>query len=204
MHPIFIIGISGGSATGKTTLAKRLAHALPGSPLVLSLDSYYRGLNGIKPQPPNFDHPDSLDFDLFASHLSQLKQGKAVQVPIYDFKSHTRKGYGSCVASKFFVIAEGLYLFNVPQLNALFDYKVYLEASQEERLSRRLERDAEHRGRNQESVKEQFFKEVLPMHQKFVLPNAQLADQIFSTDPLTEKDWCKLLKSIEEILPHTQ
>jgi len=179
-----IVGVSGGSGSGKTTFARELAEALGSNACaILSQDHYYidqsakfRG-DG---ENVNFDHPDALDFTLLAQHLSDLKRGLTVQVPIYDFVTHKRQIKTEAFESVSVVILDGTLIFSQPKIRVLLDHAVFVDAPEEVRFDRRLRRDVAERGRTPEGVHKQFYRQVKPMHDQFVEPSKANATQVVS------------------------
>jgi uridine kinase len=176
-----LVGLSGGSCSGKTTLAKALLE-LSGSATFLAFDDYYRDLSHmtlLERAAVNYDHPDALDVELFVSHMDDLAEGKSVKVPEYDMSTHTRPGGSYHLEPAPLVIVDGILLMAVKQCRERLDLKIFVDAPREVRLARRLVRDTEERGRDPQSVEEQFVASVEPMHQSLVLPSSQYADLRF-------------------------
>ena len=177
-----IIGICGGTGSGKTTVANRILESVPASEVVfIQQDSYYRNLKDLPldfRQVANFDHPDALDNDLLANHVRKLKAGEPVELPIYDFKTHSRLNETRAVAPKPIVIVEGILIFAEPRLLELMDIKVFVVCADDIRFIRRLQRDLAERGRTVDSVIEQYVGTVRPMHMQFVEPSKRYADVI--------------------------
>lgn len=184
MSKVFIIGIAGGSGSGKTFFANALAKRLgPDRSLLLYQDHYYFDQSSRFDRDGgavNFDHPDSIDFDLLASHLRELKNGNQIQVPQYDFSTHSRLDLTIPTPSKSVVIVDGILILGQPQLLNIFDESVFIQTSQETRFARRLKRDVEERGRTPEGVKAQFDAQVSPMHDQYVEPSKLNATHINS------------------------
>jgi uridine kinase len=177
-----IIGIAGPSSSGKTELAKRLAEALAGTPIV-SLDSYYRDLPGLPLEEraqSNFDCPDALEWELLREHLRALAQGLPIDEPSYDFAHHARTSEARRIQPAEFVILEGLFVLHWPELRDLLETKVYVETSAGTCFCRRLARDVAERGRTPESVRRQYEATVLPGAERFVWPSKRYADLIVS------------------------
>jgi uridine kinase len=189
-----LIGIAGCSGSGKTTLARELAAQLEAT--LFPLDLYYRDLSQFpldSRHKQNFDHPDSLESELFIPHILALKQGHAVDRPIYDFRTHSRvAGAFDRIEPTRFVVVEGIMALHWPELCAVYDLSVYVDAPEEVSLARRIHRDIRERGRTQESVREQYEAAVKPMADLYVIPSQTRATMtVLGTDAL---DW-----SIEQI-----
>jgi uridine kinase len=181
MRPL-VIGIAGGTGSGKTTIAKNITRELPTSSIALiDHDSYYNNRLDLTLEERNllnFDHPDSLDTGLLIEHVKALRSGNAVRVPAYDFKTHSRKSETVLVDSLPIVVVEGILVFADPELRSLFDMKIFVDTDADIRVFRRIRRDMEERGRTFESVREQYYKTVRPMHLQFVEPSKRWADII--------------------------
>ncbi|MBC8192973.1 MAG: uridine kinase [Candidatus Marinimicrobia bacterium] len=177
-----IIGIAGGTGSGKTTIAKNIVQEYePGEVLCLDLDSYYRDLSDLSVEERaeiNFDHPSSLEIDLLVQHVEELCQGKTVQIPIYNFTTHNRAKETRTVKPHKVIIIEGIMALYFAELTAKMDLKLYVDTPSDIRFIRRLKRDIMKRGRSVDSVIEQYKSTVRPMHSQFVEPNKFLADVI--------------------------
>jgi uridine kinase len=177
-----IIGISGGTGSGKTTVAKSILESVNASDVVfIQQDSYYRNLKDLPldyKQAVNFDHPDALDNDLLVHHIRRLKAGYAVELPIYDFKTHARQSETVLIEPKPIVIIEGILIFSDSRLLEQMDIKVFVDTPDDIRFIRRLRRDVAERGRTVESVIDQYLATVRPMHMQFVEPSKRYADVI--------------------------
>jgi uridine kinase len=177
-----IIGIAGGTGSGKTTIAKRILSSINTEEVVyIQQDSYYKDLAKMPldaRHKANFDHPDAMDNYLLADHLRALKDGQKAELPIYDFRSHTRRAETKLVDPKPVVIVEGILVFADSNLLELMDIKVFVDTPDDVRFIRRLQRDIAERGRSVESVIEQYLVTVRPMHQQFVEPQKRYADVI--------------------------
>lgn len=177
-----IIGICGGTGSGKTTVANRILESVSASEVVfIQQDSYYRNLTDLPldyRHIANFDHPDALDNDLLVNHVRRLKASEAVELPVYDFKTHTRMNETRHVDPKPIVIVEGILIFSDPRLLEQMDIKVFVDTPDDVRFIRRLRRDLAERGRTIESVIEQYIATVRPMHMQFVEPSKRHADVI--------------------------
>jgi len=181
MEPI-IIGVAGGTGSGKTTVASRILERVGAEHIMyIAHDSYYRDLGHLPVRlraQVNFDHPDALETELLVEHLKELRRGKPVEIPIYDFTSHTRTDRTERVDVAPVVIVEGILVFVEPELRKLFDVKIYIDTDADVRFIRRLRRDIEERERSVESVCEQYLSTVRPMHLEFVEPSKRYADVI--------------------------
>jgi uridine kinase len=177
-----IIGISGGTGSGKTTVANRILQSVSASEVVfIQQDSYYRNVEDLPLDyrgVANFDHPDALDNDLLVQHVQKLKSGEGIDLPIYDFKTNSRLNETRRVEPKPIVIVEGILIFVDPRLLELMDIKVFVDTPDDVRFIRRLRRDIAERGRTVESVIEQYLGTVRPMHMQFVEPSKRYADVI--------------------------
>ncbi|MFN9945796.1 MAG: uridine kinase [Planctomycetota bacterium] len=178
----FTIGIAGGSGSGKTSLARALVGMIgPRECAWLDHDSYYRDLAHLPPEvraETNFDHPDSLDNALLARHVHELRHGRAVDRPNYDFATHSRTAATRRVEPRPLVVCEGILLLAVPELRDSFDLRVFVDAPADVRVLRRLQRDIAERGRTVDSVVHQYMQTVRPMHERFVEPARATADLV--------------------------
>jgi uridine kinase len=180
---VVIVGIVGGSGSGKSWLARKIASAFGQRACAISLDDFYRDrskLSAARRARINFDHPDAIDWGSFTKVLGSLKSGGGAVLPCYDFSTHCRLESTHAVQNKRLVVIEGLWLYRRPALRRLFDVKVFLECSAQTRLQRRIERDTAERGRSVASVKAQFRNTVQPMHAKYVQPQNKWADVVVS------------------------
>jgi len=177
-----IIGISGGTGSGKTTVANRILETVSADEVVfIQQDLYYRNLKDMPldyRNAANFDHPDALDNDLLINHLKKLRAGEPVELPIYDFRPHTRLQATTRIDSKPIVILEGILIFAEPRLREQLDIKVFVDTPDDIRFIRRLRRDIAERGRTLDSVIEQYIATVRPMHIQFIEPSKRYADVI--------------------------
>ena len=178
----FLIGIAGGTGSGKTTVANAIVKRVGEERIaILSHDSYYRDFVDLPKdifERQNFDHPDSLESELFVRHLKALKQGMVVETPIYDFKLHRRAAETRRIEPRKVILVDGILIYAEPELRKLFDVKIYVDTDADIRLIRRLKRDMAERGRSVESVVEQYESTVRPMHMEFVEPSKRYADLI--------------------------
>ncbi len=177
-----IIGICGGTGSGKTTVARRILENVSDEKVVFfQQDSYYRNLGDMPIElrhQINFDHPDALDNDLFINHVKALRAGEAIEMPVYDFSMHMRKLETVHVAPKPILIIEGILIFVDAALRELMDIKIFVDTDDDLRFIRRLQRDVYERGRTFESVIKQYLETVRPMHEQFVEPSKRFADVI--------------------------
>ena len=177
-----IIGICGGTGSGKTTIARAIVDAVGEKKVVLvEQDSYYRNLSDMpldERHQANFDHPDSLETDMLVDHIVKLKQGLRVEMPLYDFKTHTRSNKIEIIEPRPVVIVEGILMFAEPRGLELLDVKVFVDTPDDIRLLRRLKRDFAERGRTYERTMDQYERTIRPMHLEFVEPSKRHADII--------------------------
>lgn len=181
MSKPLIIGVVGGSGSGKTTVTKAIQHAMQVRAAFLDQDGYYKDLGHLtlaERKLVNFDHPDSIDTDLLVKHLEQLARGEAIEKPTYDFAAHTRAADSVRVEPNPIVLVDGILLFADKRLRELFDIKVYVDVADDVRFIRRLERDVVERGRTMTDVIRQYLNTVRPMHLEFVEPSKRYADVI--------------------------
>lgn len=181
MKPL-IIGIAGGTGSGKTTVARKIADALPSASVAfLDMDGYYRDFSHLSMEDRrkiNWDHPEAFDLDLFASHLEQLARGESVLKPVYDFTQHIRSSRTEEILAADVVVVDGILLFTDERIRELFDVKVFVDADPDIRLVRRIQRDMMERDRPLEEILTQYLTTVRPMHQQFVEPGKRYADII--------------------------
>lgn len=181
MTPL-LIGVAGGTGSGKSTIAAKIAEGLPqGTVAIIDHDSYYRDRSDLplaERERLNYDHPDALETELLIEQLRALKQGRAVEVPRYDFKTHARLPGRRHVEPAPFIVVEGILLFVEPAVRDLLDIKLFVDTDADIRVFRRIRRDLEQRGRTFQSIREQYYKTVRPMHLQFVEPSKRWADLI--------------------------
>jgi uridine kinase len=181
-EPRLIVGVAGGSGSGKTTVVRRIIESLgPDEVTLLDHDRYYRDRNDLRLEERaalNYDHPDALETDLMVRHVQELKAGRPVEVPRYDFARHARLAETDLFAPRRAIIVEGILIFTDPALRKLMDIKVFVDTDSDTRFIRRLVRDVADRGRTMESVIEQYQDTVKPMHLEFVEPSKRYADVI--------------------------
>lgn len=176
------LGVAGGTGSGKTTVARGILQAVGSERIAfLAQDSYYRDIDWQSDAElvhHNFDHPEALDHDLLVHHLRDLKAGRSVEVPVYDFVSHRRTAATHLVEARPVILLEGILVFAEPRLRELLDFKIYVDTDADVRLIRRLRRDIRKRGRSLEDVIRQYVETVRPMHLEFVEPSKRWADVI--------------------------
>lgn len=178
-----LVAVAGGSGSGKSTLVEQLCSHLREHASLLLMDNYYHDRSDITLQERavlDYDAPDALDLELLVSHLEQLGSGKSVFSPQYDFGLHTRKSDRITVEAKRWIIVDGILVLASPAVRSRIDFSVYVDAPEELRLTRRLARDTQSRGRSRESVLEQWEKTVKPNHDRYVEPSKNYADHIVS------------------------
>ncbi|SDR94032.1 uridine kinase [Gramella sp. MAR_2010_147] len=183
---MLIIGIAGGTGSGKTTVVNQIIEELKNEEVdVISQDSYYQDTSHLSFEDRkkiNFDHPKSIDFELLGEHLKELKAGNSIQQPVYSFTEHNRTGETIEIHPRKVVIVEGILILTHPEIRELFDIKIYVHADSDERLIRRLKRDIAERGRDLEEVLWRYQTTLKPMHQQFIEPTKEFADIIIPTN----------------------
>lgn len=182
MKPV-LIGIAGGTASGKTTIAEKIydASLSYGTVAIIKIDDYYKSLDHLsfdERKKINYDHPNAYDIELLISHLNDLLNNKAVKQPIYDFAKHTRSKQIKKINPASVIIVEGIMTFAIPELRKMFEVKIFVDTPDDVRFIRRLTRDLDFRGRTVESVIDQYLTTVRPMHLTFVEPSKKYADII--------------------------
>lgn len=179
---MLILGIAGGTGCGKTTVVNQIVDQLPKNEVgVISQDSYYKDLSHMERKERgkvNFDHPNSIDFDLLISHMMQLREGKTIQMPVYSFVEETRLEETIPTPPRKVMIVEGILVLSNPKLRDLFDIKIFVHADSDERLIRRLQRDIRERGHDLDKVLTRYQTAVKPMHEQFIEPSKEFADII--------------------------
>ena len=183
---MLIIGIAGGTGSGKTTVVNQILNQLSADEIcVISQDSYYKATDNLSYEQRtkiNFDHPKSIDFDLLVSHLKELKKGNTIEQPVYSFVTHNRLEDTLITHPRKVVIVEGILIFNNLELRNMFDIKIFVHADADERLIRRLRRDIKERGRDLDEVLNRYQDTLKPMHQQFIEPTKNYADIIIPND----------------------
>jgi uridine kinase len=177
-----MVGIAGGTGSGKTTVARKIAAALPESGVVMvEFDAYYRDrpdLSAEERAQVNYDHPEALEIELLVEHLDALRAGRGVDLPLYDFKTHRRLPESRRLAPAPVVVVEGILVFVDARVRERLDMKIFVDTDSDIRVFRRIRRDMEQRGRSFESIREQYYRTVRPMHLQFVEPSKRWADLI--------------------------
>ena len=183
---MLIIGIAGGTGSGKTTVVNQIINQLPTDEVgVITQDSYYKATDSLSYNERvqiNFDHPRSIDFELLINHLKLLKKGETIAQPVYSFVEHNRTKESVKTHPRKVVIVEGILIFNSEELRSLFDIKIFVHAETDERLIRRLRRDITERGRDLDEVLNRYQNTLKPMHQQFIEPTKNFADIIIPND----------------------
>ncbi|WP_418651138.1 uridine kinase [Tenacibaculum aestuariivivum] len=179
---MFIIGIAGGTGSGKTTIANQIINKLPqDEACIIPQDSYYNKIENLSYKERakiNFDHPSAIDFKLLISHITNLKNNKTIKQPIYSFIKHNRAEKSIKISPKKIIIVEGILIFNNVELRKLFDLKIFIDTDADERLIRRIYRDKKERDRNIDETLNRYQNTLKPMHQQFVEPSKKYADII--------------------------
>lgn len=179
---MIIIGIAGGTGSGKTTVVTKIALNLPQENVtILPQDAYYKDNSELtfeERKKINYDHPDSIDFDLLLKHLKQLKNGEEIKKPVYSYITHSRSNDYTVVHPKKILIVEGILVFTNEELRKLCDIKIFVHTDADDRLIRRIKRDINERGRDVEEVLNRYEKTLKPMHDKFIEPTMKYADMI--------------------------
>ena len=183
---MLIIGIAGGTGSGKTTVVHQIMNELPATEVgVISQDSYYKETSNLSYEERtkiNFDHPRAIDFELLISHLKELKAGNVIDQPIYSFVTHNRTDDTISTHPRKVMIVEGILIFTNPEIRDLFDIKIFVHADSDERLIRRLKRDIAERGRDMDEVLNRYQTTLKPMHDQFIEPTKAFADIIIPND----------------------
>lgn len=183
---MLIIGIAGGTGSGKTTVVQQIMNELPTTEVgIISQDSYYRETSNLTYEERtkiNFDHPRAIDFELITSHLKDLKAGKTIEQPVYSFVTHNRTGDVVLTHPRKVMIVEGILILSNAELRDMFDIKIFVHADSDERLIRRLKRDISERGRDMEEVLNRYQTTLKPMHEQFIEPTKTFADIIIPND----------------------
>lgn len=183
---MLILGIAGGTGSGKTTVVNQILNELPKNEVtILSQDSYYNKTDELSYEERcviNFDHPNAIDFELLVRDLKKLKEGKIIEQPVYSFEDHNRSNATVTTYPRKVIIVEGILIFTNKEVRDLIDIKVFVHADSDERLIRRLKRDMQERGRDLDEVLERYQNTLKPMHQQFIEPTKNFADIIIPND----------------------
>ena len=183
---MLIIGIAGGTGSGKTTVVHQIMKELPENEVgIISQDAYYRANDHLSYDERaliNYDHPRAIDFELLVNHLKQLKQGQTIEQPVYSYVKHNRTSDVILTHPRKVMIVEGILILTNPEIRDLFDIKIYVHADSDERLIRRLKRDIAERGRDMQEVLNRYQTTLKPMHEQFIEPSKQFADIIIPND----------------------
>ena len=202
MRKLILIG--GGSASGKTYVLKKVLEKIPSDRVChISIDDYYKDFGNLPFEERvkiNYDHPKSFDWKMINSQLNDLKNGKSIEKPIYDFTTHSRSNKTEIVEPKDLIVVEGIMALVNKDLRALGDLMVFISASRERRLVRRIERDTKERGRTYESVIKQYFETVLPMFEEIIAPSQYYADLIINNDGYSTKSIDVLVSVIQNMM----
>ena len=177
----YIVGIAGGSGSGKTTFVKKVLKGLEDKSCIIHIDSYYKD-NLPKQINQNYDHPDAFDWDLLLGHIDGLKNNLEIYAPIYDFKSNSRSERFNIISPKPLIFVEGIYALYLKEVRELINLKSFIQVEADIRLSRRLNRDFRERGRSYESIIKQYYETVRPMHNKYIEPQKDYADFIIGEE----------------------
>jgi uridine kinase len=200
---VYVLGVAGGSGSGKTYFADALHKALgPMISTIVYQDNFYIDQSHRFDHDGgsvNFDHPESLDFPLLAEKVKELKSGHATAIPIYDFATHKRRKETLHVAPRKVIIVDGILIFHPPYLRELFDGLIFFDTPEALRFERRLKRDVEERGRTPEGVKAQFLKQVKPMHDQFVEPSKTFAQLVVTDNSNYSETLLKFIKMFQKI-----
>jgi uridine kinase len=205
--PPIVIGIAGGTGSGKTTVADVILDQVGREKIAyLPHDAYYRDLSHLpreKRAKINFDHPDSLETSLLIEHIDQLKEWQSIELPIYNFKTHTRTSKSKRIEPRSVTFVEGILIFAEPELRRMFDVKIYVDTDPDIRFIRRLQRDISERGRTTQSVIKQYLTTVRPMHLEFVEPSKRYADIIIPEGGFNTVAMDMIIARIERLIPNT-
>ena len=201
---MIIIGIAGGTGSGKTTVVKRIVESLPPDEVVVPpLDSYYKDSSHVpaeERQNINFDHPNAFDWDLLSKHISMLRKGEAIEQPVYSYLTCTRQAQTIHIEPRKVVIIEGILALSDKRLNRQMDLRIFVDADPDERLIRVIQRDVIERGRTAEAVMERYMRVLKPMHLEFIEPAKRIADLIVPQGGHNEKAIEILKLYIEKIV----
>jgi uridine kinase len=197
----YVVGIAGPTCSGKSELANHLQISLREMrPVVISSDSYYQDLSALPPSDRsshNFDHPDAIEWELLSRDISNLARGEEIFQPVYDFSTHTRVSLPARIIPSPVIIVEGLFVLYWPDVRRLLDMKIFVTLPEGRAITRRLERDVLKRGRNPESVLDQYHRTVNPMNEKYVLPSKAFADIVVDGSDPVDQSAARVIKHIQ-------
>jgi uridine kinase len=204
---VFVLGIAGGTGSGKTTVAQKLVASVPqGSSVLIDHDAYYRDRSSLpraERERINYDHPDAIETELLVEHLGLLRAGRSVEIPQYDFREHARRAETRRVAPAPVVVVEGILVLADERLRAHMDLKLFVDTDADIRLMRRLQRDIEERGRTFAQVRAQYDASVRPMHLAFVEPSKRFADLIVPEGGENQAALDAIAGRLSQLLPRT-
>ena len=201
---MLIIGVYGGTGSGKTTIVKQILSHYPDSEIqVISQDSYYKDTSDLTYEERcllNFDHPDSIDFELLYNHLILLKERQNIEQPVYSFKTHNRTGETITLHPKKILILEGILIMNYPKLRRLLDLRIFVDAMSDIRMERRVQRDIVERGRTPKEVMNRYLNTLKPMHEEFIEPMKMHADIIINNHQNKPVDINEVIERINSLI----
>ena len=196
-----IIAVAGGTGSGKSYLAKNLANTYPKKEiLIIEQDSYYKDISNLDYEDrckQNFDHPDAIDSILIETHLKKLLSGKTIYSPRYNFFKHLREKEGKKIKQHSIIIIEGILLLHYARLHKFYTLKVFVETPEHIRISRRMKRDIQFRGRTKDSIEKQYYSTVKPMHEKFVQPSKSYSDIVIDGTALINQSINKIKSKLD-------
>jgi uridine kinase len=198
-----LLGVAGGSGSGKTAVARAIVSTIGEGRLAsVAQDAYYRDIDWSRARPSdyNFDHPSTIDFELLVEHLRELKAGRAIEAPVYDFVTYRRRAETEHVEPRPVVVVDGILLFAEPAVRELLDLRIFVDTEADVRLIRRLRRDTTERGRSIESVLKQYEEQVRPMHLEFVEPSRRWADVIVPEGGMNRVAMSMVVAQVEKLL----
>jgi uridine kinase len=199
-QPKLIIGIAGGTGSGKSTMAEKLVETFAEHVVLINQDNYYKDISHLPKEErakQNFDHPDAIDFKLLEKHILALKNDQSVEIPTYNFSTHARESSTLTLHPAEIIIVEGILLFAVPEIRNLCDLKIFVETNDDIRLLRRVERDINERGRDFPNIRDQYLTTVKPMHDAFVEPSKRFADVIIPTSMRNDKGVAMIISCLK-------
>jgi uridine kinase len=200
--PKAVIAIAGGTGSGKTTFARKIVEQLPNHVALLTHDAYYKNNQHLTYEDRctlNYDHPEAFDTDLFIKHVRDLKEGRAIERPVYNFSTHLREEFTVRVEPLQVILVEGILIFEHPDLRKLFDLRIFVDTDADVRILRRITRDINERGRTLTSVIGQYLETVKPMHEAFVEPTKRYADVIIPEGAFNEAGFSVVMARIRHL-----